>query len=157
MSGPRMASAAPPVQRDQDRLGPAYSSCGPGAATPRHPVHSANTRRSKQRLHSPRAQTSTTAQQHVMRYVLNIMRTSASPAVSMSPLSLARGQLGVGASEGGVVGRPPGQGGIAGSCSSATPQPPSCGLLVVLETKVIRMFPKVSQSRRRPLLGPSPG
>ena len=28
---------------------------------------------------------------------------------------------------------------------------------VVLETKVIRMFPKISQSRRRPLLGPSPG
>ena len=28
---------------------------------------------------------------------------------------------------------------------------------VVLETKVIRMFPKFSQSRRRPLLGPSPG
>ena len=26
-----------------------------------------------------------------------------------------------------------------------------------LETKVIRMFPKISQSRRRPLLGPSPG
>ena len=26
-----------------------------------------------------------------------------------------------------------------------------------LETKVKRMFPKVSQSRRRPLLGPSPG
>ena len=25
-----------------------------------------------------------------------------------------------------------------------------------LETKVIRMFPKISQSRRRPLLGPSP-
>ena len=122
---PRMPSAAPPVQRDQDRLGPAYSSCGPGAATPRHPVHSANTRRSKQQLYSPHAQTSTTAQQHVMRYVLNIMRTSAS--VSMSPLStMARGQLGVGASEGGLVGRPPGQGGIAGSCSSATTQPPSC-------------------------------
>ena len=30
-----------------------------------------------------------------------------------------------------------------------------CG--VMLETKVIRMFPKISQSRRRPLLGPSPG
>ena len=29
--------------------------------------------------------------------------------------------------------------------------------LLVLETKVIRMFPKISQSRRRPLLGPSPG
>ena len=29
--------------------------------------------------------------------------------------------------------------------------------LVQLETKVIRMFPKISQSRRRPLLGPSPG
>ena len=28
---------------------------------------------------------------------------------------------------------------------------------LVLETKVIRMFPKISQSRRRPLLGPSPG
>ena len=28
---------------------------------------------------------------------------------------------------------------------------------VELETKVIRMFPKISQSRRRPLLGPSPG
>ena len=28
---------------------------------------------------------------------------------------------------------------------------------VVLETKVIRMFPNISQSRRRPLLGPSPG
>ena len=28
---------------------------------------------------------------------------------------------------------------------------------VVLETKVIQMFPKISQSRRRPLLGPSPG
>ena len=28
---------------------------------------------------------------------------------------------------------------------------------IVLETKVIRMFPKISQSRRRPLLGPSPG
>ena len=26
---------------------------------------------------------------------------------------------------------------------------------VQLETKVIRMFPKISQSRRRPLLGPS--
>ena len=30
-------------------------------------------------------------------------------------------------------------------------------LALVLETKVIRMFPKISQSRRRPLLGPSPG
>ena len=30
-------------------------------------------------------------------------------------------------------------------------------LRLVLETKVIRMFPKISQSRRRPLLGPSPG
>ena len=30
-------------------------------------------------------------------------------------------------------------------------------LVVQLETKVIRMFPKISQSRRRPLLGPSPG
>ena len=30
-------------------------------------------------------------------------------------------------------------------------------LILVLETKVIRMFPKISQSRRRPLLGPSPG
>ena len=29
--------------------------------------------------------------------------------------------------------------------------------VLVLETKVIRMFPKISQSRRRPLLGPSPG
>ena len=29
--------------------------------------------------------------------------------------------------------------------------------LLVLETKVIRMFPKISQSWRRPLLGPSPG
>ena len=28
---------------------------------------------------------------------------------------------------------------------------------LVLETKVIRMFPKISLSRRRPLLGPSPG
>ena len=28
---------------------------------------------------------------------------------------------------------------------------------LVLETKVIRMFPKISQLRRRPLLGPSPG
>ena len=28
---------------------------------------------------------------------------------------------------------------------------------IQLETKVIRMFPKISQSRRRPLLGPSPG
>ena len=28
---------------------------------------------------------------------------------------------------------------------------------VQLETKFIRMFPKISQSRRRPLLGPSPG
>ena len=66
----------------------------------------------------------------MMRYILNIMRTSAS--VSMSPLStMARGQLGVGASEG-EVGRPPGQGGIAGSCSSATTQPPSCGLLVLV-------------------------
>ena len=27
----------------------------------------------------------------------------------------------------------------------------------VLERKVILMFPKISQSRRRPLLGPSPG
>ena len=31
------------------------------------------------------------------------------------------------------------------------------GMIVVLETKVVRMFPKISQSRRRPLLGPSPG
>ena len=31
------------------------------------------------------------------------------------------------------------------------------GLGLVLETKVIRMFPKISQSWRRPLLGPSPG
>ena len=30
-------------------------------------------------------------------------------------------------------------------------------LPLVLETKVIRMFPKISQSRRRPPLGPSPG
>ena len=28
---------------------------------------------------------------------------------------------------------------------------------VELETKVIRRFPKISQLRRRPLLGPSPG
>ena len=28
---------------------------------------------------------------------------------------------------------------------------------IQLETKVIRMFPKISQSRRRPLLGPYPG
>ena len=28
---------------------------------------------------------------------------------------------------------------------------------VELETKVIRRFPKISQSRRGPLLGPSPG
>ena len=28
---------------------------------------------------------------------------------------------------------------------------------LVLETKVIRMLPKISQSPRRPLLGPSPG
>ena len=28
---------------------------------------------------------------------------------------------------------------------------------VVLEMKVVRMFTKISQSRRRPLLGPSPG
>ena len=28
--------------------------------------------------------------------------------------------------------------------------------VVELETKVIRRFPKISQSRRRPLLGPSP-
>ena len=28
---------------------------------------------------------------------------------------------------------------------------------VELETKAIRRFPKISQSRRRPLLGPSPG
>ena len=31
------------------------------------------------------------------------------------------------------------------------------GRRIVLETKVIRMFPNISQSRRRPLLGPSPG
>ena len=30
-------------------------------------------------------------------------------------------------------------------------------LTIQLQTKVIRMFPKISQSRRRPLLGPSPG
>ena len=30
-------------------------------------------------------------------------------------------------------------------------------LALQLETKVIRMFPKISQSQRRPLLGPSPG
>ena len=29
--------------------------------------------------------------------------------------------------------------------------------ILVPETKIIRMFPKISQSRRRPLLGPSPG
>ena len=29
--------------------------------------------------------------------------------------------------------------------------------LLVLETKAIRTFAKISQSRRRPLLGPSPG
>ena len=34
---------------------------------------------------------------------------------------------------------------------------PNIVSLVVLETKVIRMFPNISQSRRRPLLGPSPG
>ena len=28
---------------------------------------------------------------------------------------------------------------------------------VELETKIIRRFPKISQSRRMPLLGPSPG
>ena len=31
------------------------------------------------------------------------------------------------------------------------------GHKVELETKVIKRFPKISQSRRRPLLGPSPG
>ena len=34
---------------------------------------------------------------------------------------------------------------------------PEADPAVELETKVIRMFPKISQSRRRPLLGPSPG
>ena len=33
---------------------------------------------------------------------------------------------------------------------------PGVPLVVELETKVIRRFPKISQSRRRPLLGPSP-
>ena len=31
------------------------------------------------------------------------------------------------------------------------------GTVVELGTKVMRRFPKIAQSRRRPLLGPSPG
>ena len=49
---------------------------------------------------------------------------------------------------------------IAQEISSATQEVDTeCSLSTVLqlETKVIRMFPKISQSRRRPLLGPSPG
>ena len=42
--------------------------------------------------------------------------------------------------------------------AASAPVPASAEATAVqLETKVIRMFPKISQSRRRPLLGPSPG
>ena len=44
-------------------------------------------------------------------------------------------------------------------CGHEAAQPPSCGEAgtVELETKDIRRFAEISQSQRRPLLGPSPG